>query len=95
VFVDFREAPDGQVFQADVCIAGAGAAGITLATELSAAGFDVCLLESGGLELDFDTQKLYEAGNLGIPRSPDTSMRLRFFVGTANHWGGWCARLAP
>ena len=95
MFVDFRDVPDGQVFQADVCIAGAGAAGITLATELAAAGLDVCLLESGGLELDYETQKLYEAGNLGIPRSPATSMRLRFFGGTTNHWGGWCGRLEP
>jgi choline dehydrogenase-like flavoprotein len=95
VFVDFREVAEGQQFQADVCIAGAGAAGITLATELSAAGLEVCLLESGGLEMDADTQKLYEAGNVGITRLPATATRLRFFGGSTNHWNGKCARLDP
>ena len=95
MFVDFREVPDGQVFQADVCVVGAGAAGITLATELSDAGLDVCLFESGGLELDGDTQMLYEVENLGIPRQPATSTRLRFFGGTTNHWTGMCGRLDP
>jgi choline dehydrogenase-like flavoprotein len=95
VFVDFREVPEGHIFRADVCVAGAGAAGITLATELCGAGLEVCLIESGGLELDADTQNLYEVTNLGIARKPATLTRLRFFGGTTNHWTGRCGRLDP
>lgn len=95
MFVDLRELPDGQVFQADVCIAGAGAAGITLAAELAAAGHEVCLLESGGLQFDPPTQQLYEADNAGIARLPATATRLRYFGGSTNHWNGKCARLDP
>ncbi len=41
-------APD-EVLTADICIVGAGPAGIAIALELSGTGLDVVLLESGGL----------------------------------------------
>ncbi|MFM7784901.1 MAG: NAD(P)-binding protein, partial [Gammaproteobacteria bacterium] len=44
---DFRELPANAPLDADVCIAGAGAAGITLARALIARGRRVTLLESG------------------------------------------------
>ena len=40
------------VLAADVCIVGAGAAGITIAAELAGSDIAVILLESGGLERD-------------------------------------------
>ena len=34
--------------QADICIIGAGAAGITVASELDGSSYTVCLIEGGG-----------------------------------------------
>ncbi len=55
MLIDIRQLPDGSRIESDVCIVGAGAAGITLARDLARRGRKVCLLESGGLEYDEDT----------------------------------------
>jgi len=44
-----KEFNENQLLQSEVCIIGAGAAGVTLALELAQKGFDVILLEAGGL----------------------------------------------
>ena len=58
MFIDARTLPRDTELRADVCIVGAGAAGITLARELIGTHLDVCVLESGGLDLDPATQDL-------------------------------------
>jgi flavin-dependent dehydrogenase len=45
---DLREHPDGAVLDTDLCIIGAGAAGLTLAMELKASQRGVLVLEAGG-----------------------------------------------
>ncbi len=55
---DARDIPDGSTITTDICIIGAGAAGVTLGCELAGSGLDVCILESGGLELEADSQEL-------------------------------------
>jgi choline dehydrogenase-like flavoprotein len=95
VFRDARELPDGAVIESDVCIIGAGAAGITLARDLSGSGLRVCLLEGGGLEPDGESQGLYRGRNTGLPYVDLEDCRLRYFGGTTNHWGGWCRPLDP
>ena len=78
MFIDARSLEDGRVFQSDVCIIGAGAAGIALATPLTNAGLRVDLIESGGFESELDTQSLTLAKGDGFPglmntmRLPDT-----------------------
>jgi choline dehydrogenase-like flavoprotein len=69
-------------------IIGAGAAGITLARRLAAAGKAVMLVEGGDLELTRASQELYEGESIGHPYNIRTS-RLRYFGGTTNHWSGW------
>ncbi len=79
----------------DICIVGAGAAGITLAMELSKGRIKVCLLESGSLDYDDDTQSLYR-GRITNPSYQDIEFnRLRMFGGTTNHWAGSCVPLDP
>lgn len=92
---DFRRRETGKVINADVCIIGAGAAGLTLARSFIGSNIQVCLLESGGFEFDYDIQSLYEGEDVGLPEfyGLDGS-RLRFFGGSTNHWGGWCAPLS-
>ena len=94
MFIDGRTVPSGTVIETDIAIIGAGAAGITLARELRDAKRSITLIESGGLELDADTQALYE-GESGAVEYPLAESRLRFFGGTTNHWGGWCRPLLP
>src|SRR4051794_41981692 len=48
MLVDARAAGEAGALEADVCVVGAGPAGITLALELARLGCRVCLLESGG-----------------------------------------------
>jgi choline dehydrogenase-like flavoprotein len=95
MIVDARELPTGTVVEADLCIIGAGAAGITLARELANSRFRVALVESGGMEFESETQSLYEGEDIGRPYLDLTTCRLRFFGGTTNHWGGWCLPLDP
>src|SRR5512140_1333315 len=82
---------DGEVLHADICIAGAGAAGITLALELAGSGLQVLVLESGGLEPEEATQRLYE-GSVADERlhSPVHRYRERRFGGSTTIWGGRC-----
>lgn len=77
---------------ADVCIIGAGAAGITAARELINSGLEVCLLESGGFEYEQSIQDLYKGVSVG-KEYPVDSTRLRMFGGTTNHWSGTCRPL--
>lgn len=93
---DALELGDAQTLQADVCIVGAGAAGITLALELAGSGLSVLLLESGGLKAERDTQRLYE-GAVADERlhSPPDRFRQRRFGGSTTIWGGRCVPFDP
>jgi len=90
VFADGQSVTRDATVRADVCIVGAGAAGITLARELAATKLRVVVLESGGLEYDDKTQELDAGPNVGLPYFPLDAARLRYFGGTTNHWGGVC-----
>jgi choline dehydrogenase-like flavoprotein len=93
MFVDARTVPNGSRIESDVCIVGAGAAGITIAHELRGRPLRVALLESGWLTPEAMTQSLY-AGEVSERRyfSLD-SARNRYFGGTTNQWHGECRPL--
>jgi choline dehydrogenase-like flavoprotein len=88
MFIDGRKIDDKTEIEADVCIVGAGAAGITIAREFIGTSFKVCLLESGGMEFDEATQSLYDGKNTGYPYYDLDILRLRYFGGTTNIWSG-------
>src|SRR5438034_2749909 len=48
--IDARTLPNGSVLEADLCIVGAGAAGISMALEWIGSRHKVLLLEGGGLD---------------------------------------------
>jgi choline dehydrogenase-like flavoprotein len=89
-FIDCRTGAVTDRIDAQICIVGAGAAGLTLARSLGDKIPGVILIESGGLDLDGATQGLYVAKNLGLPYFDLAASRLRFFGGTTNHWSGYC-----
>src|ERR1700712_6142624 len=87
-------APDAASARTTVCIAGAGAAGITLACELDGCGFDVLLLEAGGAGPDpeVDTDYLGEATR---PHADTPQFRRSMLGGTTSIWGGRCVPFDP
>jgi choline dehydrogenase-like flavoprotein len=94
VQVDFRQLPQGYENEFEVCIIGAGAAGIALAKEFSGTQTSVCLIESGGLEWEDEIQALDAGTSTGtVPPRDLVESRIRYFGGTTNVWGGCCAPL--
>ena len=89
---DLRSVLDGTAFPCDLCVIGAGAAGIAIARRFAGHRASVVVLESGGFELESATQQLYDFENVGLPRSPLT--RLRYFGGTTGEWDNRCAPLS-
>ena len=90
MWIDANDLDDDQVLRSDLCIVGAGAAGITLARDLIGTPLQVILLESGGLELEEETQDLYEGTSSGLDGVKLRSDRLRQFGGSSQHWEGMC-----
>ena len=52
MIIDARSITGGETINCDICIVGAGAAGITLAHELCNQNMTVLILESGGVKYD-------------------------------------------
>jgi choline dehydrogenase-like flavoprotein len=77
MFVDSRILKNGISITSDVCIVGAGPAGISLAMEFLNKSFKVCLLESGDVGYDEETAELSEGESCGDPFSPLSDMRRR------------------
>ncbi|MCP5229431.1 FAD-dependent oxidoreductase [Accumulibacter sp.] len=75
----------------DVCVIGAGAAGIALALELESQGRSVLLLEAGRRRNAGPAQALYQ-GTLNDPQRhlPLDQARYRQLGGTTALWGGRC-----
>ena len=95
MLIDLENADQDMLLEAEVCIVGAGAAGVALARDLMRAGRDVCLLESGGMDYEGATQALYQGMNIGMEYYDLDHARLRFFGGTTNIWGGRNITLDP
>ena len=88
-FVDARRLPPGTALQADVCIAGAGPAGLSLALALARRGTRVLLLESGGFDAGPSVDELDTFENTGAPLG-GMRLRDRRFGGTR-----WYGRIVP
>lgn len=78
----------------DLCLIGAGAAGISIAQALAGGRLSVCLLESGGLHGEADTQSLYEGDVAGHAMTMEVG-RYRVLGGSTSQWTGRCGMLDP
>lgn len=85
-----------EALSADICIVGAGAAGIALALALGDAGRDVLLVEAGGLQHDETAQEFYRGTVADAAlHSPLHEFRERRLGGSTTVWGGRCMPLDP
>ena len=89
--IDARHAVNGSLIEGDICIVGAGAAGISLALEWMNTPYKVILLEGGGFDYDEKVQELYSGKTTGQHYYPLESSRLHYFGGTTGHWAGFCS----
>jgi choline dehydrogenase-like flavoprotein len=97
VLSDAAHLASDQEIQTDVCIVGAGPAGISVAHELVGTDIGVCLLESGGRDVERRAQRLNRGQSVGYPIHRLHQSRVRAFGGTTRHWFSpgdetWAAR---
>src|SRR5688572_20495287 len=95
MLTDLAEARGALIRETEVCVIGAGAAGLALTRRLLARGHSVVVLESGGRDYEPATADLNAGENVGEDYYPLDHARLRFFGGTTAIWGGRCAELDP
>lgn len=92
MIIDLLDRPRLPLGECDVCVLGAGPAGITLALTLAARRPDwqVVLAEAGGEALSTPEENdSYRPASDDPGTYPITATRLRLLGGTSNHWGGW------
>ncbi len=87
---------DGEVLDCDVCVVGAGAAGLSVAHELAGSGLRVVVVAGGGKRENRQAQRLYH-GNVANPQQHSWAhkYRVRRYGGTTGIWGGRCIPLDP
>lgn len=93
MFIDARSLPNNTTLNADICIIGAGAAGLSLVEGLKASGLSVLLIESGPAQASPADDPLND-GTSNDPTYPFQSARARALGGTTTRWTGACIPLA-
>lgn len=92
MFIDSRKIDNQSVIEADICIIGAGAAGVALAVEFTGGPQKVIVLEGAGFYRSKESQALYEGEVVGLNYELTTT-RDRNYGGSTNSWGGFCRPL--
>ncbi|HJS72940.1 MAG TPA: FAD-dependent oxidoreductase, partial [Vicinamibacteria bacterium] len=82
MIIDARRLDSDSCIECDVCVVGAGPAGITVALELEASGAHVCMLEAGGRAFEPASQALLDGEIEGDPHRRLRDTRLAALGGT-------------
>ena len=89
MMIDARTLPDDTKIEVDLCIVGAGPAGIAVALPfLNNSTKSVAIVESGGTTFDESAQTLADTGVSGHAYFPMKETRIRAFGGSTMSWGG-------
>jgi choline dehydrogenase-like flavoprotein len=83
---DGRAISENELVETDLCIIGAGPAGISIAREFVGRRLRVCVLESGGARPIRAAQRLNDGRTVGYWYYPLASTRARAFGGSSAHW---------
>jgi choline dehydrogenase-like flavoprotein len=94
VHLDAKRFSSGTTLDTDVCIVGAGPAGLVLAAELAGGRHDVILLESGGDQPEPDLQALNDGDLIGDEYASLGASRHRQVGGTSHLWNTPVAGMA-
>lgn len=94
MFVDLQRLEDEQEFEADICIVGAGPAGISIANRFIDTRLQIIVIESGDLNPRPDVQDLADCEISGQTQRSLKASRDRQFGGSSNSWGGACAPMS-
>ncbi|MEM7527803.1 MAG: GMC family oxidoreductase [Pseudomonadota bacterium] len=89
---DGRSIPRGTEIECDICIVGAGIAGLAMAEALEPSGARIVLLESGGLEPG-SADPSFNTGTSNDNSYPFELSRTRGLGGTSALWTGVCIPL--
>ncbi len=87
MLIDADELPENSQIDCDICVAGSGPAGITVAAELAGAAMRVCLLESGNLSKRPDVTASSVAEQVGVWVDLG-KFEHHSLGGASNRWGG-------
>lgn len=85
---DFDSYDHGAVIQADICVIGSGAAGLTIANQFFDTRWKVVVLEGGGPAEEAPSQDVYRADVIGLPHDGVLQGRFRVLGGSTTAWGG-------
>ena len=92
--IDLEEFEDTSSIEADLCIAGSGPAGASIAKEFAGSKVQVLIIEGGGIEQTLADQALYDVENVGVIRAtPQDRVRNRIIGGSSHTWKGRCVSL--
>ena len=93
LIIEYRDVTCPPDIATDICIIGAGVAGLAIAREFIGTSIDVCVVAGGGPQADDEYQALYQGTSLGSPEFDPATSRLRAYGGTCNLWGRGCIPL--
>ena len=86
MFIDSSQLVNDEIIAGDICIIGAGIAGLTIAKEFMNTNKSVVVVESGDLKPDANPNKLISGKNIGLPYYDINETRARAFGGTSHLW---------
>lgn len=91
MLTDARSLAAEEKLEADICVVGAGPAGMTLALELAPTGMRICVLESGDVRPSRAASQLRGGESVGYPYVNLDHVNQRALGGSSNCWEFWHA----
>jgi hypothetical protein len=88
MITDFLKLKHNENLAADICVVGAGAAGMAIAEFFLSENKKVLVVESGNFKFNQDIQNYYKVENVGLKFNGAMGGRFRTMGGSTTRWGG-------